>query len=67
MKENDSMNFQNILFGLVFLLFVFSGCTNTAKIQINKTDQEIRAFGSEKDGKSSARYEQASQTLASEK
>ena len=61
------MNFQNILFGLVFLLFVFSGCTNTSKMQINNADLEIRAFGSEKDGKSSARYEQVSHALASEK
>src|SRR3990167_9533746 len=67
MKEKNSMNFQNIVSGLVFLLFVFSGCTNTAKIQINKTDQEIRAFVSEKDDNSSARYEQVSQPLASEK
>jgi len=67
MKEKNSMNFQNIVPGLVFLLFVFSGCTNTAKIQTNKTDQEIRASVSEKDDKSSARYEQVSLALASEK
>src|SRR3989338_5480882 len=36
MKEKNSMNFQNIVPGLVFLLFVFSGCTNTAKIQTKK-------------------------------
>lgn len=61
------MNYQNIVSGLVFLLFVFSGCTNTGKIQINKTDQEISASVSEKDDNSSARYEQVSQALASEK